>query len=132
MNRKVFLVQLLVVISVLNCVPSTQAEEDPALPERLQILNEGYERAKERALKPIEDQYDLQLKELLLVFTKAGRLEDAMAVNKIIASRAPAPDSKEHPGPTHAGAGDPAENSISGPMGARCTQDGIAQALGRR
>ncbi|MDF1738176.1 MAG: hypothetical protein P1U86_03365 [Verrucomicrobiales bacterium] len=61
--------------------------EEVEVPQRLQVLLDSYEREKERVLKPLERKLDTALVDLRDQFTKAGRLQDALAVNNLISSR---------------------------------------------
>jgi len=56
-------------------------------PRQLQSLVESYEREKARVLGPLDRKFDAALLEMQRQFTKAGRLEDALTVNKMIESR---------------------------------------------
>lgn len=53
----------------------------------LEVLTDAYEREKARVLAPVELKYDRALKELLLKFTQAGRLDEANAVQALIEDR---------------------------------------------
>ena len=65
-------------------------------PERLRTLVEGYERERARVLDPLERKFDEALLDLQRQFTKAGRLEDAVAVAAIIEARTNDQDSGPH------------------------------------
>jgi hypothetical protein len=80
------------VFSMVMLVGLAQAQEKGQQPLKLEVLIQSYEREKERVLKPVERTYDSTLKELQMEYTKAGRLEDAVAVQKVIDSRIPTSD----------------------------------------
>tara|TARA_R110002096_G_scaffold39227_4_gene107497 strand:+ start:1253 stop:1771 length:519 start_codon:yes stop_codon:yes gene_type:complete len=61
--------------------------DEEIIPQRLQVLLDGYEREKERVLNPVERKLDTALVALRNQYTTAGRLQDALAVRDLIASR---------------------------------------------
>lgn len=65
-------------------------------PDRLTVLRDSWQSARERALRPIDQTYQAELKKLLDEFTRAGRLEDALAVKNeletVAAGEAPPAD----------------------------------------
>lgn len=58
-----------------------------SMANELETLTGSYEREKERVLAPVELKYDKALNELLLKYTKAGRLAEANAVKALIQDR---------------------------------------------
>lgn len=69
------------------------AAEDPF---ELKVRVSAYESEKKRVLAPVELKYDRDLIDLKSRYTKAGRLDDALAVDRIIKSRKKEePDSKK-------------------------------------
>ena len=77
---------LLFAVSILSA-GSSFSDEEGELPDRLQSLVDSYDREKRRVLEPVNRKFDAALLELREQFTKAGRLEDAVATDKIIAAR---------------------------------------------
>lgn len=59
------------------------------LPLELEILTGRYEGEKSRALAPIELSYDRELSRLKDRYTKAGNLDAAIAVDRVLKSREP-------------------------------------------
>lgn len=57
------------------------------LSNELETLSQAYEREKARVLAPVELKYQKALEELLLKYTKAGRLNEATAVQALLADR---------------------------------------------
>ena len=60
------------------CLASALVAEDP---ESLKTLRSNYEDALERAVQPVNDRYVKELEKLKLQYTKAGKLEEALAVD---------------------------------------------------
>lgn len=65
---------------------SAAAEE---LPGELDVLKDAYDREIRRLTEPVNRKYDDALRELKIRYTKAGRLDDALAVDKILQERHP-------------------------------------------
>jgi hypothetical protein len=82
--KKVIIASVATVI--LTAALTTWAEERE-IPQRLQILLNSYESEKERVLKPIEQKFEVALIDLKNQYTKSGRLEDAIAVSNLLATR---------------------------------------------
>lgn len=80
---------------ILSSIPAQS--EEAAVPQRLQVLLDSYESEKERVLKPVERKLDTALVELRNQYTKAGRLQDALAVNNLISTRQTEDETKEVP-----------------------------------
>ncbi len=89
MKAVIVLFLLFPIVSIIMPVGFAQAQENEKRPLKLEVLIQSYEREKERVLKPVERKYDSTLKELQMEFRKAGRLEDVLAVQKVIDSRIP-------------------------------------------
>lgn len=66
---------LLGFLSIVTCASSLAAE-----PVQISMLRKSWEQARARAAQPIDESYLRELQKLLDTFTKAGQLEDAMAV----------------------------------------------------
>jgi hypothetical protein len=77
MNLKTLAVTLTFTVS--SCSPLFSTELD--------ALTDSYEREKARVLAPVESGYDRALKELLLKYTKAGRLAEANTVQALLDDR---------------------------------------------
>lgn len=58
-----------------------------SIANELEALSDSHEREKARILAPVELKYDRALSELLQKLTKAGRLEEAIAVKNLIEDR---------------------------------------------
>ncbi len=76
----------LVATALLNSAIKTWAEQRE-VPQRLQVLLDSYESEKERALKPIEQKFEVALVDLKNQYTKSGRLQDAIAVSNLLTNR---------------------------------------------
>lgn len=66
---------LLGFLSIVTCASSLAAE-----PAQISMLRKSWEQARARAAQPVDESYLRELQKLLDTFTKAGQLEDAMAV----------------------------------------------------
>lgn len=62
--------------SLITCCASSLAAE----PTQISMLRKSWEQARARAAQPVDESYLRELHKLLDTFTKAGQLEDAMAV----------------------------------------------------
>lgn len=69
------------VVALIQTLVAAESEE----PLRLEILRDSFEREVERELAPLKMKYLTALKSLQQNYTKAGNLEDALAVEKEIA-----------------------------------------------
>ncbi|MCB1079172.1 MAG: hypothetical protein KDM64_15235, partial [Verrucomicrobiae bacterium] len=76
--------------------PATGEEGTPsALPPQLETLKANYEAAVARATAPLTDTYLRELDKLKAEYTKAGNLEAALEVDKILQSlKSPSPAGK--------------------------------------
>jgi hypothetical protein len=54
--------------------------QTPVLPSDAIALRKAYDDARQRALQPIEQKYRIELEKLLAAHTKAGHLDDAIAI----------------------------------------------------
>ena len=61
------------------------------MPDRLMTLRGNFERAMERVTAPVRSQYRDELLRLKTEYTKAGKLDEALAVDNEIKERFPAP-----------------------------------------
>ena len=77
MNLKILAITLTLSVSSSATVRSNE----------LETLTESYEREKARVLAPVEAKYQKALEDLLLKYTKAGRLDEATAVQVLLADR---------------------------------------------
>lgn len=76
MNTQKFSVLVLIgFLSLVTCASTLAAE-----PAQISMLRKSWEQARARAAQPIDESYLRELQKLLDTFTKAGQLEDAMAV----------------------------------------------------
>ena len=80
-------------------LPSTGQEAK--VPDSLATLKTQYEKALERTTKPLRDQYRAELRKLLDQYTRAGRLDEANAVERELKAldQKPAEAGKEKSGP---------------------------------
>lgn len=93
-------------ITLLAAVQLTHAADEP---KELARLRESYQQAQERALAPLQAKYVSSLEAMKLRLTKAGKLEEALAVDaEIKAVTAKAEEQK----PETAKAGNDPENLI--------------------
>lgn len=74
-TQKISALVLLGFLSIVACASSLAAE-----PAQISMLRKSWEQARARAAQPIDESYLRELQKLLDTFTKAGQLEDAMAV----------------------------------------------------
>ena len=74
----------LVLIIPLLLSPASPADEPP---EKLDALTRQYELAVKRATEPLKRNYIEHLKQLKTEYTKAGRLEDALAVQSVLSTQ---------------------------------------------
>ena len=86
MTTKAFMrtTRLLAIGAVIALIQTLVAEEREE-PLRLEMLRDSFEREVERELAPLKLKYLTGLKSLQQSYTKAGNLEDALAVEKEIA-----------------------------------------------
>lgn len=56
------------------------AQTTPSLPKDAESLRKSYQDARQRALQPLDAKYKTELEKLLAAHTKAGHLDDAVAI----------------------------------------------------
>jgi hypothetical protein len=61
------------------------AETTPSLPKDADALRKSYQDARQRALQPLDVKYKTELEKLLAAHTKAGRLDEAIAIRAELA-----------------------------------------------
>lgn len=76
MNTRHLSIRIVLGLSILALTASALAAE----PTQISMLRKSWEQARARAAQPIDESYLRELHKLLDTFTKAGQLEDAMAV----------------------------------------------------
>ncbi|MBL9116003.1 MAG: hypothetical protein JNJ83_13435 [Verrucomicrobiaceae bacterium] len=85
----------------------------PPLPSDAQSLRKAYDEARQRALQPLEQKYRDELEKLLAAHTKAGRLDDAIAIRAELSSLSAPTASNQQPKQT-----EPATAKPSAPVAA--------------
>lgn len=76
MNTRHLSARIVLGLSILALTASAMGAE----PTQISMLRKSWEQARARAAQPIDESYLRELHKLLDTFTKAGQLEDAMAV----------------------------------------------------
>lgn len=85
-NRAIHIVAT--AFALISLSVASYAEE----PQDLTILRDSYQRAIERAVSPVQGKYIEELKKLKLRYTKDGKLEDAIVVDKELTKIIAAPE----------------------------------------
>jgi len=88
MNR----IHILLFTSLIAVHPRVSAQSAAVLPKDAEALKKSFMDARQRALQPLELKYKTELEKLLTAHTKAGHLNDALAIQAELDALAPQPN----------------------------------------
>ncbi len=78
------MIRILLAAFLIPVLSAPLAAEEPAEPSELSVLREGWQRATRQATEPLNRKYRDALGAMKLRFTQAGKLEEALAVEREI------------------------------------------------